>query len=312
MNNIILSIEVVFPLFAMISLGYFLKKIKFYDEHTLYQMSNLVFRVFLPIILFVSIYRTSLEDVLTPKLVGFAIVSVLAIYLVTFFLIPLFEKENAKRGVLIQGIFRSNYLLFGIPITISLFGESNIGVVSLLVGIIVPIFNILSVIALEVFRGKKIDIKSILNGVIKNPLIISSAIGIIFLFLKIKLPNMIEVTLSGLSKVATPLALVVLGGSFSFRNIKGNIKQILIGVLGKILIIPLIFIPLSIYLGFGKIELIALVVMFASPTAIASFTMAQQMDGDEALAGNLVVFSTAFSILTMFIIIFLLKQFSYI
>jgi hypothetical protein len=165
---------------------------------------------------------------------------------------------------------------------------------------------------LEVFRGKKISIKNILKGIKKNPLILASALGIIFLLLKIKLPNMIESTLSGLSKVATPLALVVLGGSFSFTKIRGNIKQILIGVLGKILIIPLIFIPLSIYLGFKNVELIALVVMFASPTAVASFTMAQQMDGDEALAGNLVVFSTAFSILTMFVIIFLLKQFSYI
>ena len=143
-------------------------------------------------------------------------------------------------------------------------------------------------------------------------LILASALGIASIFLHIKLPNMIDTTLSGLSKVATPLALVVLGGSFSFGKIKGMVKQISIGVLGKILVIPLIFIPLSIYFGFRNVELIALVVMFASPTAIASFTMAQQMDGDEDLAGNLVVFSTIFSIFTMFVIIFLLKQFSYI
>lgn len=310
MNEFYLSFQAIFPTFAMISLGYFLKKIRLYDNNTINQMNGLVFRVFLPIILFIGIYSTSLKEIVNFKLISFAIASIIIIFLASLLLILIIEKENSKKGVLIQSIFRSNYILFGIPLVASIYGENNIGVVSLMVGIVVPLYNILAVITLEMFRNRKINYKKLFKNLLLNPLIISAFLGLLFLNLKIELPQIFVSTLNSLGKVATPLALVVLGSSFSFRNTK--LKQTLIGVLGKIIIVPLIFIPISIYYGFRNIELISLVALFATPTAVSSYTMASEMGGDKNLAANLVVYSTIFSLFTIFVIVFLLKKFCYI
>jgi len=213
---------------------------------------------------------------------------------------------------LIQGIFRSNFIIFGLPVACSLFSEDKVGVVAILIATVVPFFNMLAVISLEIFRCGKLDIKNTLKGIITNPLIITSAIGLLFLIFGIKLPTAIEKSISDISRIATPLSLILLGGSFSFTDVKAHLKQTIIGVTGRLIVVPSILMPISIWLGFRDIELIALMLIFASPTAISSFTMAQKMDGDSELAAQIVVFTSAFCILTVFLWIFTLKQFSLI
>lgn len=312
MENIILSLNVVLPLFITITLGYFIRRINLFDDHTLKVMNKVTFKTFLPLLLFFNVYKTNLDGVFNLKLVIFAPSTILISCISMCFIIPIIEKENRKRGVLVQAIFRSNFVLFGLPVTLSLFGEENAGVPSLLIAIIVPMFNFLAVIVLEIFRGGKINIKETIKGIITNPLIVSSLLGIFFMLNGIKLPNVIEKTISDLSKVATPLALVVLGGSFKFNKIKGYTKQLIIGIVGRLVIIPGIFIPIAIILGFRKIELATIMIMLAAPTAVSSFTMAEQMDGDSELAGQLVVFTSAFAVITIFLWVFFIKKFGYI
>ena len=166
MENMIISFNVVVPLFLNILLGYILKIIKLWDEHTLKVMNKAVFKSFLPILLFYNVYNTDLKSGLNPKLMIFASSCVFIMFLLLCLLVPLFEKENKRRGVIIQGIFRSNFVLFGLPVAISLFGEENIGIPSILIATIVPTYNFLAVITLEIFRGGKINIKKIIS--IKN------------------------------------------------------------------------------------------------------------------------------------------------
>lgn len=174
MENMIISFNVVVPLFLNILLGYILKITKLWDEHTLKVMNKAVFKSFLPILLFYNVYNTDLKSGLNPKLMIFASSCVFIMFLLLCLLVPLFEKENKRRGVIIQGIFRSNFVLFGLPVAISLFGEEDIGIPSILIATIVPTYNFLAVITLEIFRGGKINIKKIIKGIITNPLIISS------------------------------------------------------------------------------------------------------------------------------------------
>ncbi len=312
MENLILSINVVLPLFLTMALGYVLKRLKMFDDNTLKVMNSITFKAFLPLLLFYNIYKTDLKGAINPKLICFALISVTLTFIVLCILIPLIEKDNKKRGVLIQGIFRSNFIIFGLPVACSLFSEDKVGVVAILIATVVPFFNMLAVISLEIFRCGKLDIKNTLKGIITNPLIITSAIGLFFLIFGIKLPTAIEKSISDISRIATPLSLILLGGSFSFTNVKAHLKQTIIGVTGRLIVVPSIHMPISIWLGFRDIELIALMLIFASPTAISSFTMAQKMDGDSELAAQIVVFTSAFCILTVFLWIFTLKQFSLI
>lgn len=241
MENLIVSVNVVLPLFLMMALGYFLKAVRLYDDHVLNKMNNLVFKVFLPILLFVDLYSTDLESVFNPTLVLFAGGSVLAAFFLSMAYVCLTEKSNKIRGALIQGIFRSNFIIFGIPIARSIYGDNAASSAAILISIVIPLFNILTVTEMEIFRGGKVKIRSILKGIATNPLILSCAAGFLFLFLRIPIPEIVYGTLTDLSRVATPLALIILGGSIKFSKTMGYFKQIVTGLLGKLVVVPAIF-----------------------------------------------------------------------
>lgn len=310
MKNLILSANVVLPLFLLMVVGFVLRKTNVLEEKTLKQMNKSIFNVFLPALIFYNVYTSEISDIFDMKLVAFSVVSILAVFLILLIVIPLTEKDNRKRGVMIQGIFRSNFVIFGIPLSVSLFGDSIVGSAAVLIAVVVPVFNFLAVISLEIFRKGKPDFKKIIKGIITNPLIISSALGLGAMFLSLKLPKVVEDTISSLSKIATPLALVVLGGSINFSKVAGNIKQLIICVVSRLILVPAVFLTLAVMAGFRNAELAVLISVFASPTAVSSFTMAQQMGGDDELAGEIVVFGTTFCIVTVFLWVFVLKQLS--
>jgi len=312
MENLIISFNVVLPLFICIMLGYFLRQIHMVDEETLKKLNKLCFKVFLPVYLFNNVYTTDLADAFDAGLIAFAFIALLVLFGALMLLIPKLEKEPAKCGVMVQGIFRSNFALFGLPVAISLCGEDKAGPTSLLVGIIVPVFNVLAVVTLETFRGGKPSLKKIAKGIATNPLIIASLLGIVFNLLRIDLPYALEKSATDLGRVATPLSLVALGGDFKFGKIKGYLKQLLITVAGKLVVSPFLMIVLGILLGFRNEMLIPILIMFGAPTAVSSYPMAQQMGGDGELAGEIVVFTSGLAIFTIFVWIFVLKQLGFI
>lgn len=308
MENLILSFNVVLPLFLCIMLGYFLRRIHMVDTPALNTMNKLCFKVFLPIYLFNNIATTNLSAAFNAKLLAVAVCGLVGQFLLLMLFIPRIEKENPRRGVLIQAIFRSNFALFGLPVALSLCGTEKVGPTSILVGFTVPVFNILAVVALESFRGGKPSIKKMLKGIATNPLIIASVTGIVFNLLDITLPSAVQKSVTDLGGVATPLSLVALGGSFTVSKVKEYRKQLTIGVLGRLVFSPLLMVTLGILLGFRNELLIPLLIMSGAPTAVSSFPMAQQMGGDGDLAAGLVVFTSGFAIFTMFVWIFVLKQ----
>ena len=308
MDNLILSFNVVLPLFLCILLGYFLRRIHMVDTPALNTMNKLCFKVFLPIYLFNNIATTNLAAAFNGKLLATAYLGVLAQFLLLMLLIPQLEKENPRRGVLIQAMFRSNFALFGLPLALSLCGTEKVGPTSILVGLTVPLFNILAVVSLESFRGGKPSIKKMAKGIATNPLIIASLIGIAFNLLDFSLPGAVQKSVNDLGGVATPLSLVALGGSFTVSKVKEYRKQLTIGVLGRLVFSPLLMVSAGILMGFRNELLIPLLIMSGAPTAVSSFPMAQQMDGDGELAAGLVVFTSGGAILSMFLWIFVLKQ----
>jgi len=308
MENLILSFNVVLPLCLCIALGYFLYRINMIEEATQKSMNKLVFRVFLPIYVFNSIYTTDVAKVFDLRLVLLTVLGIVGIFAVLMVLIPRIEKDNAKRGVMVQAIFRSNYVLFGVPIAASLCGEANIGPTSLLVGFVVPIFNVLAVVCLETFRGGKPDYKKMLRGIATNPLIIGSVLGIVLNLFNVPLPTGVHKSVTDLGKIATPLSLVVLGAGFRFNAIRGYMRQIAICLTGKLIISPLITVAIGVLLGLRNEMLVPVLAVFGSPIAVSSYTMAEQMEGDGRLAASLVVLTSVCSIVTMFLFIFALKQ----
>jgi predicted permease len=231
-------------------------------------------------------------------------------------------KQGARRGVLLQAVFRSNYALIGIPLAQSLFGEQGLAIATLLSAAAIPMFNILAVISLSVFGDEqRVNVKKILLGIIKNPLILSvlagvGALGIRLLFVRagisFRLADIkpVYTVLGYLSNLATPLALLVLGIQFEFSAVKEMKKEIAFGTLARTVIAPTLAIGVAYVMfreQFDGSHFAAFVAMFATPVAVSSVPMAQEMKGDAALAGQLVVWTTLASALSVFIASWLLK-----
>lgn len=311
MESLILSFNAVAPLFLLMLTGYVIKRLNIVQKKDFDMINKLVFKIFLPVLLFQNLYATKTVDTLDINIVLFIVTGVLTAFILGGFFVCAISKSNSKRAAMLQGFFRSNFAILGIPIINSICGENVTGLTYIMVGIVVPMFNVLAVVCFEIFstRQEHLSIKSLAKGVVTNPLIIGCAAGLLFFIFKIKLPFVVEKAVEDISQIATPLAIVAMGGSFALGSIKGCIKEVTITVLARLIIIPLVAVAAAVVIGFSGEALACVLITFGGPIAISSFTMAQQMGGDEDIAANNVVFSSILCIVTLFCWIYILSSF---
>ncbi|MDR2520571.1 MAG: AEC family transporter [Bacteroidales bacterium OttesenSCG-928-I14] len=197
-----------------------------------------------------------------------------------------------------------------------MYGNTSIGKISLLMCVIIPLYNISSVIILAIYsdnnKNDKITLKDIIKHIVKNPLIIGSVSGLIMVITQLKLPKVIEVPIDQLSKLAIPLALFIIGGDFKIKMLQCNFIKVITITIVRLIIIPIIMIIISIYLGLRNINLAIILCVFATPTATASCIMAKNMHGDYNLAVQIVILTTACSCITIFFLIYFLCTHGYI
>jgi len=323
MNSFLFAVNAVTPILLTVAVGYLLKRLQLMNATFTKAANRLVFHVFLPAMLFLNIYR--IEDLgdMEPFFILYGVLALLTIFLAAIPLSIIATKKDERRGVLVQAAFRSNYALIGIPLAESLFGAEGAAVATLLSAVCIPMLNILAVISLSVFRrsGKAGNVREIFLGILKNPLIRSILLGLAVVGLRALLIRygitfrISDITplftvLDYLSRMATPLALLVLGAQFSFTVIGGMRREILCGTIMRVVIVPLFGIGVA-YFAFRNIfdgaHFAAFVALFATPVAVSSVPMTQEMEGDVSLAGQLVVWTTVFSVVSVFLAAFLLR-----
>ena len=312
MDNIIVSFNVIAPVFLLMVLGYLLVNYTSLADHKLTKQANaIVFKVFLPCMLFYNIYQSDIGAQIHSriKLCIWAAGGLLILFLLLCLIVPRIVKQENQQGVVIQGIFRSNYVIFGVAVVQNMYGPKSTTTAAILSAILVPMYNFLAVVALSIFGEKReTDWKKIIRDIVKNPLIISSVIGIIFSLTGIKLPTAVDTTVQDLAKLATPIAFMILGGDLDFSKVKGNLKTASVVLTIKLVILPLIMIPMIVMMGYRDADLLSGLLAYQTPVAVSSYIMAQQAGADGQLAGQLVVFSSVLSIFTLFVTIFILRS----
>ncbi|MDR1340191.1 MAG: AEC family transporter [Prevotellaceae bacterium] len=319
MDDFLFSLNVVLPLFMLIAIGYTLKQIRFVSEDFLLEANSFVFRFPLPLMLFQNIRNSfdgPLASLYNTKLILYASVGIVIVIAVLVVTVPLFGKRRATTGSLIQGIYRSNFIIYGLPLVTGMYGDSAIIPVSMLLGMVIPVYNISAVVILTVFSETKtersIPFSLIIKNIFKNPLIIACIAGFAAGTLNLRFPVFIDRPVDEISKIATPLALIVMGGLFKFRGLMDNFLSVFIASLCKLLVIPLFAMIVFVYAGFRGLELATLLCLFASPTAVASYIMSENMGCDGKVSANIVVMSTALSAISIFLFIFVLKSAGYL
>ena len=317
LNDLLFSANTVVPIFLLIMLGYVLTRIKLWDAHFLKIANDVCFKCLLPVLLFYNVATADIFEVFNGKLIIYASLCACAICGILFLIVPLFVKDKKRRGVMIQGTFRSNFLLFGVPLGLSIGGDKGAVLAAVVASFYVPVINMLSVISLYAFSdAKNKNLKSALLGIIKNPLIIGGVSGLIFSLIRnyigFEIPTMIDTTLFNIKSTATPLAFLILGGDLKFGNMLRNIKFSMFSVIGKIVLIPAVMLTVSSLLGFDKLEMAILVAVFATPNAVSSYAMARNYEADYDLAGDIITLGTLLSIVTMFVFITIARSLAWI
>ncbi|MBR2381513.1 MAG: AEC family transporter [Clostridia bacterium] len=321
MEDLLFALNVVLPIILMIVVGYILKKAKLLTEDTAKKLNTLVFRLFLPIMLFLNVYKIQNFSEIDFTFVFYAIGITVLLFLIGIPVMHVLFKDNRQRSVMLQGIFRANYALVGIPLAESLFGAEGSIMASLLSAFIVPVFNILAVICLTIYSAgdKKPSFSGVIKGIANNPLIQGItcgllALGVRAIFVKFgiefRISNITPIykTLQNLSSVATPLSLLVLGARFELSAIPHLKKHIIIGTVNRVVIVPIVGITIAVLLNrFSGAQFASFVACFCTPIAVSSVPMSQEMGADADLMGQLVVWSTVFSAFSIFIASFILK-----
>ncbi len=308
MENLVVATNAVIPFMVYILLGALAIKLKLVKETFLKELNGVVFKVFFPFIMFNNLYDVDFGKLNGAGYVGFAVAATLALIILAFLLVPLFSKDNRRRGVITQAIFRSNSVLYAIPLAQSVFSEDGASMASIVVAFVVPIYNIASVAILEYYRGGRVSFGKLFVNILKNPLIIGAIAGVLFNMLPLTMPDCLVFPISELCNMATPLSLFVLGGTLHFSSMKKNALPLAVGTTSKLVAVPALITLIMYAIGFRDSEFFVVFCMFATPVAAASYPMAQSMDADADLAGEYVVITTVLSIVTIFFWILILKN----
>ena len=315
--DLIFSANVVVPIFLLIILGYFLTRIKLWDGHFLKVANEVCFKCLLPVLLFYNVATANIFEVFNLKLIVYVCLCACLLCGSLFLIVPIFVKDKKRIGVMIQGTFRSNFLLFGVPLGLSIGGNEGAVLAAVVASFYVPVINMLSVISLYAFsEAENKNIKSALLGIVKNPLIIGGVSGLIFSLIRnsigFEMPAILDTTLFNIKSAATPVAFLILGGDLKFGNMLRNVKFSALSVLGKTIIIPALMLTISSLLGFGKLEMAILVAVFATPNAVSSYAMARNYEADYELAGEIITLGTLLSVVTMFVFITIARSLAWI
>ena len=314
-TNLIFSLNATMPLFIMMMLGFFLKKIHFLDEHSTKAINQLVFKVFLPALLFIDLAGEDFVSIWDTKMVVFCfVVTVVSIGLAT--VMSMVSKNRAERGEIIQAAYRSGAATLGIAFMTNIYDDASM--VALMIIGSVPLYNVAAVVILDLtspqnkhHSGKALWIKTVKNA-ITNPIILGIFLGMVWSICKIGQPVIFTKSMTYLGNLASPLALIGLGASFEFCDVKEKWKET-VGVTGiKLLLWCIIFLPIAILMGFRNDKLVAILVMLGSATTSSCFVMAKNMGHEGKISSCAVMATTLISSFTLTMWLFILKMLQFI
>jgi len=308
MSSFIVAINAIIPVTAVIALGYMAKRSGVVQKQSYQDFNKVVFQYCLPLSIFQNIVTSDLSKTIDPLLIGYCIAILTLAILVCMFILRFVSLSDAQKGVIAQGIYRSNFIILGLSIVENMYGSDNVAVTAVMVAFIVPFINLAAVLVLEHYSGKKGSIKHTLLNLAKNRIITFALAGMAIQLLGIQLPELVLLIIAAINKMTTPLSLFVLGGTFEVQSLIKNAKLLSMICIGKLILVPMVGITGAVLLGYTKVELASMLVLFGGPIAVSSYPMAQEMGMDGDLAAQAVLTSTVMVLFTLFVYITILNS----
>ncbi|MGB3225827.1 MAG: AEC family transporter [Desulforhopalus sp.] len=292
---------IVFPVFLVIGLGFGLKRTGLVNSEFLFNLNRLIYFIALPALLFYKIATADFLASFNGALLVGLIISIMAVFIISYGYASFRGYRPSVHGAFCQGAFRGNLAYIGLAIIYNAYGEEGFTIAGILLGFLVPLLNFLSVLALILPQRR--DSYSMgtafwIKQVVHNPLIVASFSGVLWSFLALPLPLIVDRAFSIVTGMSLPLALIAIGASFSFRKLRGDLAAATVCVFLKIVILPALAGVILALLGVRGQELVIGVILAGTPTATAAYIMAQQLRSDAELSGSIIMLSTLLSLVT--------------
>lgn len=310
MENLVFSLNAAAPVFLLMVLGLFFRKIGWIDEEFAEKMNKFVFRIPLPVLVFNDLASVDFEQAWNTRFVLFCfLVTILSI--TASAAISLLLCSRALRGEFIQASYRSSAALLGIAFIQNIYGTA--GMAPMMIIGSVPLYNIMAVVVLSFFRpGQRgFDYQAVrktLKGILTNPIILGIAAGLVWSAFGFSVPVIMGKTLDNIGAVAAPMGLMAMGASFDIKKASAKLKAASLAVFMKLVGFCAVFLPVAVCLGFRREELVAILVMLGSATTVSCYVMARNMGHEGVLSSSVVMLTTLFSAFTLTGWLYLLRS----
>ncbi len=301
------ALRVVVPMIILMSLGAFTRLRGIITRPAMKEYDRLIFKIFMPVLLFKNIYDMDFSQGFAVKEMTFAAVCLAFLFIFAYVVPRIFVKDGNKSSVIGQAVGRGNYILFGVVVAEALFGEGHAGMVVMLGVLVIPAINTFAAVILELNRSGKAKPAKLLLAILKNPMIIGAILAFIFKACNIIIPAPLYSVIRSLANSTTTISFISLGVGLDMAKVHTDKFALILGTVLRLVIVPLVFMPISVMAGFRGESLCAMLVLFAAPSAVASYPMAVAMGADGQLAGQLVCTTTVLSVFTIFVWTFLLR-----
>ncbi len=303
------TVNHILPVFLLIFLGILLNSLKFFSPVTKDEMIKLVYYVGTPALLFHTVAKADLYQNFEPKLVIFFLCAILC-YVALLILICSFIKDPKKKGAVVQIGFRSNFAIVGMPLAMNLMTERGVLMTAISLAFVAICYNVTAVILLSYYGNKEQRFSSLLIGVMKNPLIVGTVLGLFFSLCRIPLPSVLDNSLQMAGDIATSIGLLAIGASITVKGFQTNIFYIFFALFLRNILAPILFITTAVLLGFRGDALMITAILSATPAAVNCFVMAKKLNVDPDISAYGVSFSSLFSIFSILFAVYLLKFFA--
>lgn len=309
MNSFVTAVTAVTPFLVYLLYGYIMRRVGITNEAFLKKLNSVVFRCFFPFLSFYNIYSIDPQLKFRLSFVLFCAALVLVLIVILLLTVPRLIRDKKQAGSFIQAVYRSNCVLYALPLAQSVYGQVGASLAAMMVAVVVPLYNVSAVLILEYFGGQRnVSGKQLVKSVLTNPIIIGSIAGIICYVLKIHFPEALDKPFNMFNLLTTPLAMFVLGGSLHVSETRRYRKLLASGLVLRLVVIPALALAAAVAAGFSPAERFVIFACFATPSAAASYAMASGMGCDGELAGQFVVLGTVLSVFSLFLWIFFMGQ----
>ncbi|WP_305858069.1 AEC family transporter [Balneatrix alpica] len=313
LDTLVFTADIVTPIFILVFLGALLRRLAIVDDAFVGTASKLVFNLTLPVLVFMSINKTDIAAVLNPGTLIFTGIAILLLFVLLWFITGLTGMVAADRGAFIQGSFRSNYGIIGLAVSFNLFGTPGLAHASLLLALVIPLFNILSIVALSLGQHQQdTPGPGIFKSILTNPLIIAVLLALPLAWLDIHPHALLQKSANYIASMTLPLALLTIGASLKLKELRACSGLALHASAFKLVWMPLLCLPVAYWLGFSGEDMTMLFVLLGCPTAAASFVMARAMGANATLAASIILVTTLGSVASLSTGIYLFKLWQWI